>query len=128
MIMPKITPTLVIRVDLPLPSGGSASKIPWNMSRLWSARILVLVLATFAAFIGRPAPPAHAAAGPFESLSSFGDTVPTGGLVKAPRGVAVESSTGDVFVMDAGDARVVKYNASGTAVLGEFTGGGTPQG
>ena len=88
----------------------------------------LIALATLAASIGGLLlGPAPALAGKFELSSSFGKTAPTGGLVKEPRGVAVEVSTGDVFVMDSGDGRVVKYNAEGTQLLGEFTGAETPQ-
>jgi hypothetical protein len=91
-------------------------------------RYRLIVLATLASSIaGLLLGPAPALAGKFELSSSFGKTAPTGGLVKEPRGVAVEVSTGDVFVMDSGDGRVVKYNAAGTQVLGEFTGAETPQ-
>lgn len=71
--------------------------------------------------------PALGAAGPYESLSLFGVSSPAGGLLKEPRGVTIESSTGDVLVMDSGDGHVVEYNPEGTQVLGEFTGAETPQ-
>jgi DNA-binding beta-propeller fold protein YncE len=87
--------------------------------------LAALVLSSCGLLLGSTT--ALAAAGPFESLSLFGVSSPAGGLLKEPRGVAVESSTGDVFVMDSGDGRVVKYNAEGTQVLGEFTGAETPQ-
>jgi hypothetical protein len=88
---------------------------------------LIVLTALAASSGGLLLGPAPALAGKFELSSSFGKTAPTGGLVKEPRGAAVEVSTGDVFVMDSGDGRVVKYNAAGTQVLGEFTGAQTPQ-
>ncbi len=126
MIVLTIAPTIVVHVESPLPTGGGAPTIRWNLPRSWCARIIMLVLATCAAFAGQGVAFAHAAPGPFGFVGSFGKSGPSGGLLKEPRGVAVEAGTGDVFVMDAGDRRVVKYNAAGTAVLGEFTGGETP--
>lgn len=56
---------------------------------------------------------------PYTPLSTF--------KVPGARGIAVEASTGDVFVVDAEEKKVVKLDAVGTKVEGEFTGstGGT---
>ena len=128
MSMLTITPTIVVHVEPPLSTGGGAPTISWNMPRSWCVRILMLILATCAAFAGQGVASAHAAAGPFELSSSFGVSAPSGGLLDEPRGVAVEASTGDVFVVDSADNRVVKYNAEGTQVLGVVEGGETPAG
>jgi sugar lactone lactonase YvrE len=68
-----------------------------------------------------------ALAGGFTLASSFGESGKGAGQLEKPRGIAVEASSGDVFVVDSGNNRVVKYNAEGTEVLGEFTGAETPQ-
>jgi hypothetical protein len=72
------------------------------------------------------APPALAAGAPFESLSSFGSAGTGSGQFETPYGVAVEASTGDVFVADVGNKRVEKFNPAGTTVESEITGAGTP--
>ncbi len=58
--------------------------------------------------------------------SSFGRAGAATGEFSEPRGVAVEEATGDVFVVDSGNRRVEKFNATGSRVLSEFTGAGTP--
>jgi hypothetical protein len=86
---------------------------------------LVLVIVTCAAFAGQAAPPAHAAG--FAPSFSFGSTGSGPGQFEVPRGVAVETSTGDVFVVDANQNKVIKLSAQGTEE-GDFEGGETPQG
>jgi DNA-binding beta-propeller fold protein YncE len=52
--------------------------------------------------------------------SSFG-----AGELKDPTGVAVNDATGDVYVLDQGDSRIVYFSAEGVK-LGEFNGAATP--
>jgi hypothetical protein len=52
--------------------------------------------------------------------SSFG-----AGELKDPTGVAVNDATGDVYVLDQGDSRIVYFSATGVK-LGEFNGAATP--
>jgi hypothetical protein len=61
---------------------------------------------------------ARALAGPYQPFGSF--KVPT------PRSVAVQAETGDVFVLDEGEHKIVKLDAEGTKI-GEIDGGETPQ-
>jgi hypothetical protein len=69
---------------------------------------------------------ASALATGFRFSSSFGSAGEGPGQLEGPRGLAVEASTGDVFVVDSANMRVEKFNAEGT-VLGEFDGAETPQ-
>jgi hypothetical protein len=58
----------------------------------------------------------------FTSSFSFGKTAPTGGLLEEPRGVAVESSSGDVFVVSGANANELQSVVlSGAATGGGFT-------
>jgi len=45
-----------------------------------------------------------------------------------PSGIAVNNSTGDVYVVDRGNKRVEEFNPNGTAVLAEFNGSTSPTG
>jgi len=57
----------------------------------------------------------------FKSIGSFGKSAPVGGLLEEPHGVAVESSSGDVFVVSgAGADEQQTVNLSG-ATGGKFT-------
>jgi len=117
MSMLTISPTIEVHVEPSLPTGSGAPTISWNMSRSWGIRILLFVLATCAAYLGRGTPTAHAEGfAPVHSFTGFSE----------PRGVAVEAATGDVFVLNSGTQRVLKLDPEGT-VLGEFNGGETPQ-
>jgi hypothetical protein len=70
---------------------------------------------------------APALAGKFELSSSFGSAGAGSGEFSEPHAVAVEASTGDVFVVDTGNNRVEKFNPAGTKVESEITGAETPQ-
>src|SRR5262245_12973695 len=50
----------------------------------------------------------------FLPLSSFGSAGSGAGQFQAPVGVAINQSTGDVYVADSGNARVQKFDATGT--------------
>jgi sugar lactone lactonase YvrE len=67
-----------------------------------------------------------ALAGKFKLSSSFGGAGTGSGQFETPHGVAVEASTGDVFVVDTGNKRVEKFNPTGTKVESELAGAGTP--
>ena len=67
---------------------------------------MVLVFSGAALSVG--VQPAFAAADEFSLESSFGAQGAGLGDFEGPRAVAVEASTGDVFVVDVGNARVVK--------------------
>jgi len=71
----------------------------------------------------------------FPEAEFTGDYIPFESFkVPAPTGVAVEASTGDVFVVsvvkneEEGEAKVIKLNPEGTTVLGEFSAPGFPDG
>jgi len=77
------------------------------------------VLALSGASLALGASPAHAE---FTSSFSFGKTGPTGGLLEEPRGVAVESSSGDVFVVSGANANELQSVVlSGAPTGGSFT-------
>src|SRR5262245_65122617 len=50
----------------------------------------------------------------FLPLSSFGSAGSGAGQFQAPVGVAINQSTGDVYVADSGNARVQQLDATGT--------------
>src|SRR5262249_11267024 len=52
----------------------------------------------------------------FLPLSSFGSTGSGAGQFQGPVGVAVDQATGNVYVADSGNARVQKFDASGTFI------------
>lgn len=71
----------------------------------------------------------------FPEAEFTGDYIPFESFkVPAPTSVAVEASTGDVFVVsvvkneEEGEAKVIKLNPEGTTVLGEFSVPGFPDG
>jgi DNA-binding beta-propeller fold protein YncE len=78
--------------------------------------VLVGVLVGALGFGGAPALAAHVFSG------SFGEAGAGAGQFSGPSGVAVNEETGDVYVVDKGNNRVQEFNASGSAVLGEFNG------
>src|SRR5262249_31496705 len=59
---------------------------------------------------------ASTAPAPFLPLCRFGSTGSGPGQFQAPVGVAVNQSTGDVYVADSGNARVQKFDATGTFI------------
>ena len=59
------------------------------------------------------ATPAHAI---FLPLSHFGSQGSAAGAFVTPVGVAVDQTTGDVYVADSGNARVQKFDANGTFI------------
>lgn len=59
--------------------------------------------------------------------SSFGSTGTGAGQFKEPVGVAVNDSTGDVYVVDSGNRRVERFSSTGV-FLSEFNGTGAPTG
>jgi DNA-binding beta-propeller fold protein YncE len=60
-------------------------------------------------------------------FSSFFSGV-AGSPLSEPTGVAVNNETGDVYVVDKGNNRVVEFNSTGTTVLAEFNGAAAPSG
>jgi DNA-binding beta-propeller fold protein YncE len=58
----------------------------------------------------------------------FGSEGSGPGQLKEPRGVAVNDTTHDVYVVDRGNNRVQEFNSTGTAVLAEFNGSAAPTG
>jgi DNA-binding beta-propeller fold protein YncE len=68
------------------------------------------------------AAPAQAARGHVLSLS-FGEEGSAAGKLSGPRGVAVNESSGDIYVVDKGNDRVEYFNSTG-AYVGEFNGSG----
>ena len=59
---------------------------------------------------------------------SFGAEGTGPGQFKAPHGVAVNDTTHDVYVVDSLNNRVQEFNATGSTVIGEFNGAGSPTG
>jgi hypothetical protein len=90
-------------------------------------RLAALLAVVALAIIAFSAAPALAARGHVRSsLPAFGGVcaaAPCEGALKEPFGAAVEEATGDVYVLDNGSNRVVRYSSSG-AYLGEFNGSG----
>lgn len=87
-------------------------------------RTLVLVLATGAAVAGQATPAfgkSHVASG------SFGGAGSGNGEFNEPFGIAVNDSTGRVYVADKGNDRVEYFSASGT-YEGQFNGSDAPRG
>ena len=59
---------------------------------------------------------------------SFGGEGTGPGQFKAPVGIAVNDTTHDVYVVDSLNNRVQEFNATGSTVIGEFDGAGSPTG
>ena len=59
-------------------------------------------------------------------LWSYGSCGADDGQLSSPRGVAVDAQTGDVFVADTGNARVVRLDADGNLLGAWGTGGDAP--
>ncbi len=79
-----------------------------------------VVAATLTAF----AAPSVAHLG-YMPVSKFGSAGSGAGQLNAPEGVAIDESTGDVYVVDAGNSRVERFEADGKYVSA-FDGGETP--
>src|SRR5262245_27080383 len=85
----------------------------WYGGRFGPARVARVAGAACALTLALGATTAHAL---FLPLSSFGSTGSGPGQFQAPVGVAVNQSTGDVYVADSGNARVQKFDATGTFI------------
>jgi hypothetical protein len=57
------------------------------------------------------------AAGQYGAVGQFGETGSLPGQFSAPSGVAVDQTTGDLYVGDAGNNRVEKFEANGTFLV-----------
>lgn len=90
---------------------------------------LLTVLA--AAFLALAAPTALAARGHEFKGETIGEPCTAEpcapGQLKEPTAVAVNEASGDVYVVDQGNNRVVRFDSVGT-FLGEFDGSATPAG
>ena len=64
----------------------------------------------------------------YVSAGSFGAKGSGAGQLNAPGGVAVDNSSGDVYVYDAGNRRVEWFNATGSKFEGQFNGSTSPTG
>ena len=64
--------------------------------------------------LGLAATPAHAI---FLPISHFGSQGSAAGAFVTPVGVAIDQTTGDVYVADSGNARVQKFDSSGGAFI-----------
>jgi DNA-binding beta-propeller fold protein YncE len=60
--------------------------------------------------------------------SSFGEEGSGAGQFKEPSGIAVNEESGNVYVVDTGNARVQQFDGTGTTVLGQFDGAAAPTG
>jgi hypothetical protein len=59
---------------------------------------------------------------------SFGSEGAGPGQFKDPRGIAVNDTTHDVYVVDTQNNRVQEFDSTGSTLLGEFNGSGSPTG
>jgi DNA-binding beta-propeller fold protein YncE len=82
--------------------------------RLGPARVASGVLAVCAVTLALGASTVHAQL--FLPLSNFGSQGSGAGQFQGPRGVAVDQASGDVYVADSGNARVQKFDATGTFI------------
>jgi hypothetical protein len=79
-------------------------------------RLVVLVLSVATtAVLGVCAGPAFAVSHVFST--TFGSSGSGAGQLSGPQGVAVDNATGDVYVADRGNQRVVKFDATGNFIL-----------
>jgi DNA-binding beta-propeller fold protein YncE len=97
-----------------------------RLHRLLLAGVLAIGMTVFSA-----SAQAKVLHGPITSVLGLGEEGHTGGSTNGelagPSGVAVDESTEDVYVVDRGNSRVEKFDASG-AYLSQFNGGATPAG
>src|SRR5262245_29458307 len=91
----------------------------WYRGRSGPARVARVAGAACALTLALGATTAHAL---FLPLSSFGSAGSGPGQFQAPVGVAVNQSTGDVYVADSGNARVQKFDATGTFIAASGAG------
>jgi hypothetical protein len=75
------------------------------------AKLSIGVAATLAVLVSGAA----AANAEIGEIGSFGQSGP--GALERPRAIAVDQETGDVYVVDTGHTRVVKYDAAGGFIL-----------
>jgi phosphodiesterase/alkaline phosphatase D-like protein len=91
-------------------------------------RVGVAVLATLGGYLALAAGPAGAFIGhTLTPTAVFGSAGSGNGQFSRPAGVAVDDSSGDVYVVDQGNNRVEKFDAEGN-YLAQFTGAETPAG
>ena len=81
-------------------------------------RLFCLLVLASSVLCALPAAPALAARG-----HEFAGAFPGG--FAGPAGIAVNETTGDVYVVDKGNNRVEVFNAAGTKLEGEFNGSGS---
>src|SRR5215468_4405374 len=98
---------------------GNLVASSWYRGRFGPARVARVAGAACALTLALGATTAHAL---FLPLSSFGSTGSGAGQFQAPVGVAVNQSTGDVYVADSGNARVQKFDATGTFIAASGAG------
>ncbi|HEV7494480.1 NHL repeat-containing protein [Baekduia sp.] len=77
-------------------------------------RVLASVLVATAALLALAAPASAVSPVFSTSIGSFGSGA---GQLSNPRNVAVDQSTGDLYVADTGNQRVVKFDSSGSFIL-----------
>ena len=99
-----------------------------------SLRLLGLAAFATAALLALTAAPALAARGHVLSPTTIGAPCPEGevpcapGKLKEPSAVAVNEASGEVYVLDQGNARVETFDGATNASLGGFDGSETPAG
>jgi NHL repeat len=89
-------------------------------------RILLATLVALSAVLASTAAPALATPG-HRYVGQFGGPGSAAGSFAGPAGVAIQQSTGDVYVADQGNNRVEKFSAGGELILA-FNGLSTPAG
>src|SRR5262245_57392192 len=98
---------------------GNLVASSWYRGRFGPARVARVAGAACALTLALGATTAHAL---FLPLSSFGSAGSGPGQFQAPVGVAVNQSTGDVYVADSGNKRVQKFDATGTFIAASGAG------
>jgi hypothetical protein len=88
-----------------------------------NARKPITVMVAVLGVLAFASAPAFAATG-YIPAGSFGEKGPGVGQFNEPGGVAINDSTGDVYVYDAGNRRVEWFNSTGSAFEGQFNGSG----
>lgn len=91
-----------------------------------SGLLLLAMLGVLAALLGTTAD-AFAGTG-YVPAGVFGSEGSGQGQFDEPGGVAVDQSSGDVYVYDAGNRRVERFNSSGSKLEGQFDGSAAPTG
>lgn len=89
-------------------------------------RVSLLVLGTLVVMLGMSSQAFAILA--YEPTGSFGSKGSSPGQFKEPTGIAINESTGDIYVYDSGNLRVEWFNSTGSKFEGELNGSTSPTG